>query len=162
MAIYLDNTQPVIMPILGKESGDRWILQGYFNKLELVDDDWSYFFTLDGVSYKLIIPTGFKADGASVPRALRSIVKMGGREMPDEAWLPHDFIYERKGDVRGYLFIYHRVLGEFCPVNDVNRKFTDKMFREELKNPVHGLSSFKAPLAYAGVRVGGGFYWSAK
>lgn len=162
MAIYLDNTQPVIMPILGKESGDRWILQGYFNKVELVDDYWSYFFTLDGVSYKLIIPTGFKADGASVPKALQSIVKMGGREMPDEAWLPHDFIYARKGSVAHHLFRYDRVLDGYIAIPSVNRKFTDKMFREELKNPVHGLSSFKAPLAYAGVRVGGGFYWRAK
>jgi len=157
------NTQPIIMPILGKESGDRWRLCGYMTSQgDLIHEDWSYNFSVDGQAYKLIVPLGFEMDGASVPRSLQSIVKMGGREMPDEAWLPHDFIYSKKGKgLRGFLF-RRSIVSTFSPVPTVNRKFADKMFKNELNNSVHGLSKFKAPLAYAGVRIGGSFFWNRK
>lgn len=147
------RAQPILIPFIGKESGDRWILTGYWDGTSNITGPWWYFFTLDGREYTLKVPNGFnKLDAASVPRALRALVKMGGREMPDEAWLPHDVIYHYKGRLpSGQL--QTRVGTSWENVSFVSRKFTDKMFFNELKKEKHGLASFKPKTAYFGVRA---------
>ena len=147
------QSQPILIPHLGKESGDRWVLTGSFINKKNKTGDWVYHFNYNNKEYKLIIPFGFLSDGSSVPRFLRAIVKMGGREMPDEAWLPHDFFYEHKGKMpKGSLF-YKLNNGEWNEVSEVARSVADKIFRNELKKDVHGLSKFKPIVAYIGVRA---------
>ena len=144
--------QPILIPILGKESGNRWILTGYWDGSQPYKNDWVYLFTVKGVEHRLRIPANFKEfDGASVPSFLRSIVRMGGRDMPDEAWVPHDYLYFYKGRVpSGHLQILKK--NKWVDVKFVNRKWVDKVFHRELRKPVHSLASFKAPLAYLGLR----------
>lgn len=147
------NLQPILIPIIGKESGDRWKLTGGYDGKQNLTGDWWYYFFIDGYEYKLKIPYGFEhIDGASVPRFIAPIVRMGGREMPDEAWLPHDFFYYHKGIMpQGSLF--RRQDGQWKDVAKVSREFADRVFRNELKSSKHGLSSFKAPVAFIGVRM---------
>lgn len=144
--------QPILVPIIGKESGDRWKLTGSWNGEKNLTGDWVYDFMLGLDHYKLTVPFGFAhLDGASVPRVLRALLKMGGREMPDEAWLPHDFFYYHKGKMlKG--FLYKKVGKDWEPVYKVSRKFADQVFKTELKKEKHGLIKFKAPIAFAGVR----------
>ncbi|MCK5605484.1 hypothetical protein KAR91_26565, partial [Candidatus Pacearchaeota archaeon] len=82
----------------------------------------------------------------------QAIVRMGGREMPDEAWLPHDFFYHHKGKMPlGTLKKLHKK--KWISVGKISRKFADKVFLNELESRLHGLASFKPILAYAGVRA---------
>ncbi len=147
------SDQPILIPILGKESGDRWRLTGFWNGDANHTGQWVYPFIYEGEKYELTIPFGFsKLDGASVPRGVRPIVKMGGRDMPDEAWIPHDFMYYYKGRMpQGLLIVYRD--GARQDVPEVSRKFVDQVFHHELKSPVHSLASFKPRLAYLGVRA---------
>ena len=72
--------------------------------------------------------------------------------MPDEAWVPHDYLYFYKGRVpSGHLQILKK--NKWVDVKFVNRKWVDKVFHRELRKPVHSLASFKAPLAYLGLRL---------
>jgi hypothetical protein len=143
--------KPVLVQTTGKESGNRWELVGSRTDTgKLINGDWIYHFNLDGINYRLKIPEGFKElDGASVPRLLKAILKMGGREMPDEAWIPHDYLYHTKGEG------VEKSLGEgkHVGVAKVSRAFADKMFYSELTKVKHGLSSYKPWMAYAGVRL---------
>lgn len=153
METIIKQSQPILVPVIGKESGDRWILTGTYNGVKNLTGPWQYFFSLHGKDYKLTVPFKFdKLDGASVPRFIREIVKMGGREMPDEAWLPHDFIYYHKGQMP-YMSLLVAEGDEWKEVKKVPKKFADQMFHHELRNPEHGLSNFKAPIAYLGVRL---------
>lgn len=156
---HLLNHKPLLVQIPGKESGDMWMLSGYY------DDDsnrcmtggWTYTFKVDGNYYRMRIPARFAADGASVPRFVDSIIKMGARSIPDEAWLAHDFIYHHKGRMpAGTLYRIETGSGRGEMVRFVDREFADRMFRNELEKDIHGLSEYKAPLAYAGVR---GAFW---
>jgi len=143
--------QPILIPIIGKESGDRWLLTGYWDGKKNVDGDWSYEFRIGINFYKMVVPFGWnKLDGASVPRWLQSIVRMGGREMPDEAWLPHDFIYFHKGAMPSQsLFIKSN--GGFSEIKKVDKEFADRMLYNELSSKRHGLADFKPIVAYWGV-----------
>lgn len=152
--------QPVLMPIIGMESGDRWELVGQWDskKQEYHPFSWFYEFTHKDKKYRLFIPLGFKADGASVPWIVTPIARMRGRAMPDEAWLPHDYFYHRKGEmIDGELL--EKKGKEWVPLYKVDREFVDEVFYSELKKKRHGLSSFKAPLAYRTVKWFGGRAW---
>jgi hypothetical protein len=145
--------QPILIPIIGKESGDRWMLTGAWDGKANLTGRWAYEFGIASDRYRLEIPHRFDAlDGASVPRFLQAIIRMGGREMPDEAWLPHDFFYHHKGRMPNGTF-YKLINGDWVPVEKVSKQFADRVFYNELKQGRHGLSSFKAPVAYAGVRA---------
>lgn len=147
----MSNTLPILMPIIGVESGNRWRLVGTWRGDCLKDGNWTYAFQYKGNNYRLTIPFGFSADGASVPYILRSIVRMGGRDMPDEAWLPHDYMYSVDGRFTGELQIQAGL--DWININKVSKKFADDVFFAELKKKKHGLASFKPIVAYLGVRL---------
>lgn len=150
--------QPILVQIQGKESGDRWLLTGAWNGRDNLTGPWKYDFIHNRNTYQLLVPFKFKSlNGASVPRYVKPIVRMGGRDMPDEAWVPHDVFYNylKKGKIKlpsGMLKI-KTSNGSWKEVKVVSRKFADEVFRNELKKEKHGLASFKPIVAYAGVRA---------
>lgn len=147
--------KPILIQIMGKESGDRWILTGSYGDGINETGDWVYDFRLYGKDYRMTVPYGFSnLDGASVPRLLHSVVRMGGRDMPDEAWIPHDFIYHHKGKMPPMSLQIKKPSGGYSDIpGRVSKKFADDMMHAELKKKKHGLSSFKPKLAYLGVRA---------
>ena len=150
--------QPVLMPIIGIESGDRWILTGVWDGKEHFELPWTYEFQYKDREFRLRIPLGFKADGASVPWIVTPIARMRGRAMPDEAWLPHDYFYHCRGEMKESQLL-ERKGEEWLTLQKVDRGFVDQVFYSELKKEKHGLASFKAPLAYRTVKWFGGRAW---
>jgi len=81
---------------------------------------------------------GFRFDGASIPRAVRGMVKKTRKTR--NAALPHDMNYRaaRNGAFRGV---------------PNARKLIDRMFYDDLR--AEGVSWFKAQIMYRAVRIGG-------
>lgn len=81
----------------------------------------------------IVVPAGFICDGASIPRALWTVIAPS--DLSECAWLLHDWLY-RYGASEGW-----------------TRKEADRLFyrinREQKE------SRFKSWLAYRGVRLGG-------
>lgn len=150
----MKNHKPVLVQKTGKESGDIWFLTGYWDGERNITGDWEYRYTYKGFQYLHIIPFKFAfLDGASVPKIVRPIVKMGGRDMPDEAWVPHDHGYYCMRNL-GYMPIgtlYRLDAQRWSPVRKVSKEQIDTVFKNELLNDDHGLSKYKAPLAYRAV-----------
>ncbi|MBR2510436.1 MAG: DUF1353 domain-containing protein [Lentisphaeria bacterium] len=86
----------------------------------------------------LVIPAGFKSDGASVPRFFWRIVFPPGDSRALRAAIAHDFIYRTHPE--GW-----------------TRKMADDMFYDLLRED--GVCWFNAQGAYCGVRLFGGSSW---
>lgn len=130
MITVLDAKQPLIVPITKGE-------------YELVKD-YEFAIKVDGDIIMFKIPRRFTYDGASVPRALWSVLGMSRDGLHRAAALIHDWLYVNRGQVKGDGFSY-------------NREFADKMFYELLL--YLGESRWRAWIAYKGVRLFGGRFW---
>lgn len=139
----MPELHPLPQPKLSyiKPSGENLIL----------DED--YTFTIGKVEHT--IPKGFTCDGASVPKLvkllfpawLQYLVVIAVRGFHDPAWLPHDWMYYKKGhiyDTDGNLHIY-------------TRKRTDKTFLKRLRQCK--INWIKRRAAYKAVRWGGQEAW---
>ena len=130
--------QPLIIPV--SESGKLYELQ--------------HDYEVDLINYihrdiQLVIPEGFRYDGASVPRPLWSISGLSRDGLHRAAALVHDFIYHYKGD-----FVDESNQKDLT----LTRKEADKVFRKMLKEV--NIASHRCWLAYCGVRLFGGFWWN--
>ena len=90
----------------------------------------------------LIIPKGFRFDGATVPPVIDKIIGIDrwGRHLP--AALIHDYIYVNEGRIGGRIF---------------TRKFADKLLRQHLKE--YKYKPYQYNLAYYYCRVLGYVLW---
>ena len=91
---------------------------------------------VDGVSYLIRVPPGFRTDFASVPRIPLAFWLFGG--IGDYAAACHDWLY---------------TTGEYP------REICDAIFREVLIH-VDGAGEFRAGAMHLGVRLGGGGAYS--
>lgn len=142
----MKNPDPILRRVPGKESGDIWVLKGYWDGAIAVNGDYKYSFMLDGEEYELTIPYGFAGDGASVPWWADGLARMGGRRMPDLAWLPHDYLYWCKGAPDKLVNV---TTGK--KVRKLTRRQVDRVFYNELNK--HGLAKFKPIMSWMGVRL---------
>ena len=118
---------------------------------ELVET-YGYGWDKDGVSHELVVPRGFRYDGASVPRALWSLIGLRPDGLVRAAALLHDWIYRHGGRLPPGS--YRRDDGEG---GDWTREATDRLFARVMRES--GVSKLKRRLAYLGVRVGGRRSW---
>ena len=87
---------------------------------------------------ELVVPVGFKSDGASVPRFFWRLVFPPGDVLALRAAFLHDWIY--RTHPKGW-----------------DRKKADALFRDVLI--ADGVPKWRARLAWLGVRIGGGAAW---
>jgi len=105
---------------------------------------------LGSKKYNIIVPAGFRTDGASIPRVFWSTT--GSPFNPDfsAASLIHDFGYKH-----GYIYIIEHGKQKFLPLS---RKEHDKLFRDNLK--IAGVGLYTRNKMYYGVRAGGWKAWN--
>ena len=118
------------------------------NKLFELTQDYKTSWISKGVRYQILIPKGFVWDGASVPRALWSVLGFypGGIMLPPS--VVHDFIYIAKGNV------FNLATNESV---HISRKECDLLFKHHMEYV--GMPKRKLNLAYKGVRWFGWTYW---
>lgn len=144
----MKSKQPVNVPIL-LNSGEP----GY----KLVEK-YTYIWKAKGTTWQIIIPKGYKSDGASVPRLVWTLSGLTPDGLIRAAALIHDFIYDHSGHLPCGSFKYV-VNGEWysCPDIDWTRKEADQLFANIMKEC--GVSKFQRRVAYLAVRVGGWTGW---
>lgn len=76
------------------------------------------------------------------------------------ASLVHDWIYRYKGRLEKGGQFSVRFEKKWYDINRVSRKFADQAFREVMK--ATNVPAWRRKMAYAGVRIGGGFKWESK
>ena len=112
---------------------DKVISTPFVSKnLEQLHEDYSITFLVDSIEQKISIKSGYKWDGASIPRYCWSII--GGKYMPRfrEASLVHDYMYEN---------------------GLINKEVADRLFLELLdESSVKGI---RRKLMYGAVRLFG-------
>lgn len=99
--------------------------------------------------YRLVAPSNFEWDGATIPRWAWSIIGYypGGQMTAPSLW--HDLIYVQKGH------IFNSVTGE----NEyISRKHCDELFYHHMIRS--GISEKKAKAMYQAIRFFGRFYWN--
>jgi len=126
----------------------------------LLDDDFVYSWCVNRDYYKLIIPTGFEFDLASVPAILWTPTGIAPDRLRWTAPLIHDFLYEHRGNLpKGSYKIWDDDLGGWVNSKDIwTRKNADKMFCRLMRED--GISKFKRRMAYRAVRLGGWYAWN--
>ena len=150
----MKSKQPVNVPIL-LNSGEP----GY----KLVEK-YTYIWKAKGTTWQIIIPKGYKSDGASAPRLAWTLSGLTPDGLIRAAALVHDFIYDHSG---------HLPCGSFkCCENGIctnvelgiggrlsfwKRKEADQLFANIMKEC--GVSKFQRRVAYLAVRVGGWTGW---
>lgn len=103
------------------------------------DDRGNVYTLLEPLQYgELIVPAGFESDGASVPRFFWRVVFPPGDADALRAAILHDYIYREHP--AGW-----------------TRAEADRLFRDVLI--ADGVPTFRARLAYWGVRLFGGGSW---
>ena len=118
--------QPDIRPV--KESGELYVLYQPF------------FFEINGKS--ITITQGFRLDGASVPRALWSVM------------FPRDGIHRAAACIHDYLY---ECKGKLPEGIEYTRLEADSAFKELLT--MYGVKNWQVLAAYKAVRLFGNSYW---
>ena len=127
-------------------------------------EEWTYTWEKDGVTRRLVLPKGFRYDGASVPRFLWSVIGLRPDGLIRAAALVHDFLYFYGGKVPS---------GSYQILNDNDewdnleseediwtRKNSDRIFVRLMRE--FGVSKIKRRLAYYGVRSFGWRFFGKK
>lgn len=109
----------------------------------------------DGKERRLIVPYGFRCDGASVPKCLWHFMLPDG--LHRAAALIHDFLYDYRGQIP--VGSYQRLDAGKWVVIDApwKRVHADKMFARILRES--NVPKFQRRNAYRAVRIGGWTFW---
>jgi len=117
-------------------------------------DDYQYEWIQNGNLYKIIVPSGFTCDLASIPRLLWIIVS------PFDfgpAAVPHDWIYSFGGKIPPSSCLV-KLNGKWMECDQYwSRKDADRLFARIMKDL--NLSEFKKKNAYKAVRIFGSKAW---
>ena len=105
---------------------------------------------------KILIPAGFRYDGASVPRPLWAIIDP--LDLSEAAPLVHDYLYRNAGlDVPVYVLAPDSKTVIPCSEMWFSKEFADDMFRDIMNR--WGVEPWKEAAAYHGVDKFAGFAW---
>lgn len=111
-------------------------------------EDWEWEYTLDGVRYRIFVPSGVEYD-PSIPTIAEGVVP---EDRLFSASLPHDVIYKLKGDLSGpeYPVLSSYWNGKWHRRHSASRLYADRLFRKITK--VEGVSWWRRKLAWWGIR----------
>ena len=125
----------------------------------IVQKDFTYEWVKDGFRQKLIIPTGFDFDLASIPAILWSITKIAPDRLRWTAPLIHDFLYEYKGKLpKNSYKEWDKSLNGWVNNKDIwTRKNADRMFCRLMRED--GIGWRHRRMAYRAVRAAGWYAW---
>ena len=123
-----------------------------------LEEDYPLLIKLKNRGDYIVIPKGFIWDGASISKYLAWFMRRDG--LSRLASLVHDFIYGNKGDLTKYKIYKGNLYDDHLRVCKfkITRKDADKLFKSILIKS--GIPSWRANIAYAGIRTFGGFYWN--
>lgn len=133
------------------------------NRIYQLVDDFSYEWVTSKnqmIINKITIPSGFRYDGASIPRFLWTITGFLPDGLHRAASLIHDYIYYYKGNIPKESFNW-RYRGDSDETSEEvigkwSRKDCDKLFYKILKE--YGVRNSR--LLYYSVRLLGWLYWN--
>lgn len=116
-------------------------------------EDYVYCFFWDNKHYKVIVPSGFKTDLASVPRIFWGLIP------PDGLYRGAVVLHDKAYNGRGVLDVYEHIDGHWHPSDKVfNRYESDTLlFHEPMK--AAGVHWWPREPMYASVRTFGWFAW---
>lgn len=111
-------------------------------------DDWEWEFTLDGVRYRIFVPSGVEYD-PSIPTPAEGVVP---EDRLFSAALGHDIFYKLQGDLSGseYPVLASKWNGRWHRRLHVSRLYADKFFYKVMV--VTGVSWWRRKLAWWGIR----------
>lgn len=139
--------QPLIIPVQDTKE-DEYLYRVY--------RECYFYFTIDDIEYRGLIPEGFESDGTSVPFLLQPIIKVARDGLERAASWPHDYLYKNKGNIPVYTTKGKKWV-------KINRSFTraecDYILYRILQQ-TKGISDKRADVIYAGVRIAGWIHWS--
>lgn len=105
---------------------------------------------------KILIPSGFRYDGASVPRFLWAIIDP--LDLSEAAPLVHDYLYRNAGlDVPVYVLAADSKTVIPCSEMRFSKEFADDMFRDIMNR--WDVTPWKEHAAFYGVKYFAGFAW---
>ncbi len=121
------------------------------NLCYLGDDEWQICTSVEYIDWpmrcKLIVPTDYKFDLASIPRLVWWLI--APFELSILAPLLHDYLYEHKGRLPD---------GSIDPVREYTRRDADFLFLQAMRH--EGVGRWRRTLAYLAVRRFGWIYWN--
>ena len=139
----MPKLQPVPIETKGKGFWKGIVMWLLSTRNWTLTDDWKY--NIDGTEY--VIPAGFKFDGASIPKFLRTffspvgVLLMGG--------LVHDYAYKYKTLLK---------TNKKETMGELTQKRADEIFRD-INIIVNGFYTMNR-LAYWSLRIGGFVAWN--
>lgn len=105
---------------------------------------------------KILIPSGFRYDGASVPRPLWAIIDP--LDLSEAAPLVHDYLYRNAGlDVPVYVLSADQKTVIPCGEMRFSKEFADDMFRDIMNR--WDVTPWKEAAAYNAVKYFAGYAW---
>ena len=107
--------------------------------MKKLEYETTYIVKENGTKYVFVIPARFEFDGASIPRALWSVVGTPFEPDLERGALLHDYLYRENPE-------------------NIGRKMADTIFYETIRADTVGYC--RAKTIYAGVRSGGWYAWS--
>lgn len=112
-------------------------------------ETYTYYWTRNGTQYRIIVPEGFRNDGASIPRIFWTILGLTPDGLIRAAALIHDFILVNKGRLKEnhqlLLWAGWKECGKL-----IDKKSADKLFKQIAIES--GIPKWKANIAYLAIR----------
>jgi len=111
-----------------------------------------------GKLYRIIVPKGFRYDGASIPRIFWTPLGLSKDGLHRAAATVHDFIYGKSGDMKSSLFMARTTTGHWMSYpGKFTRKQADNIFYHTMLEA--GVNRTRANIVYWAVRAFGGGAW---
>lgn len=145
----MKNEQPLIIPIPDIER-DTYLYEN--------TQDHCVYFEVNGIKYKALVKKGFRFDGVSSPLILSPIIKVTRDGLERCGGMTHDNLYQTGGILDE---LYSFTVDDTWMKSDVifSRKESDQILRDIIITTPN-VSSEKAVVIYAGVRLGGWIPWN--
>lgn len=137
-------TQPMIIPVA--------------ERTYRLEQEYQYCWLKDGINNRMLIPTGFTYDGASVPRFIWSLSGITPDGLIRAAALVHDWIYNHAGLLPPGFQQYLQEDQWLDVHGRWSRREADRMFSRIMRDA--GVSRFRRRIAYLAVRLFGWFSWN--
>ncbi len=147
------------MPLQVLAQPDSRPIKGGYELYEAYDYRWEH----HGVRYSLVVPRGFRYDGASVPRIVWTLTGILPDGLIRAGALIHDWLYANGGSLPFLSFSMHvpKPGGwEDMPSAKWSRKAADRMFGRLLREA--GVSRRRRRAAYLAVRAFGWWPWYSR
>lgn len=121
-----------------------------------LDHDYIYDWDADGHRWRIIVPKGFRFDGASIPWITQFVI--GKWDLGVGPPCVHDWIYNFRGDLPTGSFKCKRN-DEWHQICEPWKRYeADRLFCRHMRTV--GVSRWKRRMAYRAIRLGGWYAWN--